>query len=231
MEEYNDTWFDSFMIKYFGKRMSDQLGGMPWQRNFDGFVALSKEMMRGRNSLQQQQTVAGVLESLLPPDAPATFRKWFPFSKWTAETNALITIIGFKWLVGPMELKQIEVEHDGRKQTWNSGVQIKKCRYLEQSACVGVCTNLCKLPTQDFFTNTFGLPLTMNPDLEDLSCEMLFGVQPPTVEADDIYMKPCFSQCEIAREGRARACHRVDTERTKKGLSDIIQEQAPAGGA
>lgn len=28
-----------------------------------------------------QETVAGVLISLLPPQAPANFRKWFPFNK------------------------------------------------------------------------------------------------------------------------------------------------------
>lgn len=37
-----------------------------------------------------------------------------------------------------------------------TGVTIKKCRYLESSGCVGMCTNMCKLPTQRFFTDTFG---------------------------------------------------------------------------
>lgn len=36
-------------------------------------------------------------------------------------------------------------------------------RYLENSGCVGMCVNMCKIPTQDFFTNEFGLPLTMTP--------------------------------------------------------------------
>ena len=36
-------------------------------------------------------------------------------------------------------------------------------RYLENSGCVGMCVNMCKIPTQDFFTNEFGLPLTMIP--------------------------------------------------------------------
>ncbi len=54
---------------------------MPYTEGFEGFVELSKETMRGRNSLGQQQTVAGVLQSLLPPDAPNTFRKLFPLSR------------------------------------------------------------------------------------------------------------------------------------------------------
>ncbi|KAM0822256.1 hypothetical protein ACQ4PT_071610 [Festuca glaucescens] len=55
----------------------------------------------------------------------------------------------------------VEVEADGVKQ--RSGVLIKKCRYLENSGCVGMCVNMCKIPTQSFFTDEFGLPLTMNP--------------------------------------------------------------------
>lgn len=42
---------------------------------------LSKEIIKGRNSKQQQQTVSGVLGSLLPPEASERFRKWFPVSK------------------------------------------------------------------------------------------------------------------------------------------------------
>ena len=42
---------------------------------------LSKEIMKGRSSKQQQQTVSGVLGSLMPPEASARFRKWFPVSK------------------------------------------------------------------------------------------------------------------------------------------------------
>lgn len=38
-------------------------------------------------------------------------------------------------------------------------------RYLENSGCVGMCVNMCKIPTQDFFTNEFGLPLTMMPSM------------------------------------------------------------------
>ena len=57
--------------------------------------------------------------------------------QWSAEINALITVLGFKWLVGPLETKEVEVDFNGDKQKWQSGVQIKKCRYLEQSGCIG----------------------------------------------------------------------------------------------
>jgi hypothetical protein len=45
-----------------------------------------------------------------------------------------------------MELKEIEVEQpDGTMQLQKSQVLIKKCRYLEQSGCVGLCVNICKV--------------------------------------------------------------------------------------
>lgn len=65
--------------------------------------------------------------------------------QWTAELNAAITQRFFAWLVGPLEVQEAEIEYKGEKKTWKSGVQIKKCRYLEQSGCKGMCINMCKV--------------------------------------------------------------------------------------
>ena len=65
--------------------------------------------------------------------------------QWAAEMNARITTTFFSWLVGPMELEEQDVKFQGRDERWRSKVQIKKCRYLEQSGCVGLCVNLCKV--------------------------------------------------------------------------------------
>ncbi len=35
------------------------------------------------------------------------------------------------------------------------------CRYLAESNCAAMCTNLCKSPVQTFFTEELGMPLTM----------------------------------------------------------------------
>nr|CAB3481914.1 unnamed protein product [Digitaria exilis] len=130
-----------------------------WDWDYESFVDVSRRVMVGRTRAQQQEAVREVLLSMLPPGAPEQFRKLFPPTRWACEFNAALTVPFFHWLVGPSEV--IEVEVDGVKQ--RSGVLIKKCRYLENSGCVGMCVNMCKIPTQDFFTNEFGLPLTMNP--------------------------------------------------------------------
>ncbi|MCY7337704.1 MAG: DUF4033 domain-containing protein, partial [Chamaesiphon sp.] len=66
--------------------------------------------------------------------------------------------------------------------------------------CVGMCVNMCKVPTQVFFTEKFGIPLTMTPNFEDLSCEMIFGQIAPTPTTDPAYNQPCLDgQCPTAR--------------------------------
>lgn len=175
---YKDGFFEKVFMSLFARKMEKFAapkkekekssggggGGAQWfEYDYESFVEVSKRVMQGRSRLQQQQVVREVLLSMLPPGAPAQFRKLFPPTKWAAEFNAALTVPFFHWLVGPSEV--VEVEINGVKQ--RSGVHIKKCRYLENSGCVGMCTNMCKIPTQDFFTNEFGLPLTMNPNFED----------------------------------------------------------------
>lgn len=218
------------MIYYFSNVMSKQLGGQKFDGSWDGFVDLSREIMRGRNSLEQQETVAGVLAGLLPPQAPERFRRWFPLNKFNAEVNAFITVLGFAWLVGPSEVKEMEVEFEGRTEMWRSSVKIKKCRYLESSGCVGMCGNMCKLPTQKFFTETFGIPLTMDPNFDDLSCEMFFGRPPPPVEQDKMYNQPCFTkQCNLGTVSSkyvGQPCPKIDTDRSKKAAAGLLPKTA-----
>ena len=92
--------------------------------------------------------------------------------------------------------------------------RIKKCRYLQESGCVGLCTNLCKRPTEAFFADAFGLPLTMEPDFETLECTMRFGQAPPPIEEDAVYNQPCFSAvCSMASP--SGPCPKIDTDRAK----------------
>ncbi|CAN1254772.1 Beta-carotene isomerase D27, chloroplastic [Linum perenne] len=205
--KYNDGFLEKAFMTLFARKMENfaspaakaaRNGAVSkgWlDYNYDSFVDASKKVMQGRNRLQQQQVVREVLLSMLPPGAPDQFRKLFPPTRWAAEFNAALTVPFFQWLVGPSEV--IEVEINGVKQ--RSGVRIKKCRYLENSGCVGMCVNMCKIPTQDFFTNEFGLPLTMNPNFEDMSCEMIYGQAPPSFEEDPVSKQPCFpSICSMA---------------------------------
>jgi len=221
-EVYHDSPIEQGIIWIFSKLLKKQLGpkfaGEDYGPGYEGFVELSKNVMKGRNSEQQREAIGNILSALLPPEAAARFRRWFPLSKWSAETNAWITTLGFYWLVGPMKLQEQEVDFKGKTEVWKSGVLISKCRYLEVSGCKGMCINMCKRPTQSFFTDTLGLPLTMTPNFEDLSCEMKFGVPPPqNFEDDEAFREPCFiHNCSIADRDPTLPCPKIDTERWKR---------------
>ena len=85
-----------------------------------------------------------------------------------------------------------------------------------------------QIPTQDFFTNQFGLPLTMKPNLEDLSCEMIFGQHPPPIELDEVYNAPCFAhECAIADKAPV-VCPKIDTERGAKAAASLAAQGSAA---
>ena len=121
-------------------------------------------------------------------------------TRLVCELNAWFATQLFEWLVGPCQVTATPItQANGTTAQQNSCVHIQKCRYLEQSGCVGMCINMCKLPTQDFFTREFGIPVTLNPNFEDLSCDMIFGQIPPPLSTEEIYHQPCLTeQCDSA---------------------------------
>ncbi|MBT9317957.1 beta-carotene isomerase domain-containing protein [Leptothoe spongobia] len=205
---YHDTFFDKLFIRLFAYKMSNAVGERSNRPGYDGFVDLSEKIMRGRNSQQQQRLVAVVLQSLVPAPVLWGIRTFFSPTQLVCELNAWFATQLFEWLVGPCEVQSVEIKTaTGETRQQKSNVHIKKCRYLEQSGCVGMCINMCKLPTQEFFTEKFGIPLTMTPDFEDLSCDMVFGQVPPPLETEDAYQQPCLRDCAVTSE--APACPKV----------------------
>ena len=200
-EGYDDNLFDQLFIRLFSRKMAIALGKGTMQTGYDGFVDLSEQIMRGRNAKEQQAIVSVVLKSLVPAPVLSIIRTVFSPTQLVCELNAWFATLLFEWLVGPCEVRTVEVMGaDGQPRAQRSGGYIEKCRYLEQSGCVGMCINMCKLPTQAFFTQDFGIPLTMTPNFEDLSCEMVFGQLPPPLETEDCYHQPCLTaQCPTAQ--------------------------------
>jgi hypothetical protein len=196
-DEYNDNFIDRLFIWLFSSKMAKALGKGTEIEGYDGFVDLSKKIMQGRNAQEQQIIVAKVLQSLVPAPALWAIRTFTSPTRLVCVLNAWFASQMFEWLVGPCEVAEAEISlEDGTVRSQPSAVHIKKCRYLVDSGCVGMCVNMCKVPTQTFFTEKFGIPLTMTPNFEDLSCEMIFGQMPPSPELDPAYTQPCLEyQC------------------------------------
>ena len=137
---------------------------------------------------------------------------------------AFFTPMLFGWLIGPtkplkIEMPRLDNQNEGKrknmeiekdqKEIWPSGVQITQCRYLHESACKVACVKLCKLPTQEFFTEELSIPLTMVPDFKDSSCQMLFGKPPPKFNEEDPVIQqllesksPCFLLEQLVKDAK-----------------------------
>jgi hypothetical protein len=199
-EAYRNNLLDQALIQLFSRKMAIAVGQKPTRPGYDGFVELSQRIMQGRGAQGQQELVARILQSLVPSPVLWFIRTLFSPTKLVCELNAWFATLLFEWLVGPCQVTTVEVPaKDGKTRFQRSGVQIEKCRYLEESRCVGMCINMCKLPTQRFFTQEFGIPLTMTPNFEDFSCEMVFGQLPVPIEAEEAYQQSCLiNQCATA---------------------------------
>lgn len=212
-QTYHDNLIDRAFIGLFSRKIAKALGNGTPLKGYDGFVDLSRQIMRGRSAQEQQALVLVVLRSLIPAPALWLVRKLFSPTRRVCELNAWFATVMFEWLVGPCQVKTVDVPTaDGGSRTQNSGVHIQKCRYLEQSRCVGLCVNMCKLPTQQFFNEDFGIPLTLTPNFEDFSCEMVFGQPPPDLKTEQAYQQPCLAdQCDSAATATTIPCPKVRT--------------------
>merc|ERR1712238_166188 len=84
---------------------------------------------------------------------------------------------------------------------------------------MGICVNSCKIPTQNFFLEDMGLPLTMTPDYETHECQFSFGKLPNEQDEFNTKNTPCLSRCPTA--GSMRKWHTGST-------STIIRNSACA---
>jgi Beta-carotene isomerase D27-like, C-terminal len=209
-DEYNDNLIDRIFIWLFARKMSQAIGVVTKVSGYGGVVDLSKQIMQGRNAQQQQVIVNRVLQSIVPAPVLWAIRTFFAPTRLVCVLNAWFAARMFEWLVGPCEVAEAEIDlADGTVRSQPSAVYIKKCRYLADSGCVGMCVNMCKVPTQTFFTDKFGIPLTMTPNFEDLSCKMIFGQIPSDPAVDDAYNQPCLQlQCPTARQ-KTTACPKL----------------------
>ena len=152
-DEYNDNLIDRLFIWLFSRKMSQALGTGTKVSGYGGFVDLSKQIMQGRNAQEQQVLVAKVLQSLVPAPVLWVIRTFTSPTRLVCVLNAWFAAQLFEWLVGPCEVAEAEVNlADGTVRSQPSAVNIKKCRYLVDSGCVGTLHILTHMPTQPLST-------------------------------------------------------------------------------
>ncbi|KAK9068431.1 hypothetical protein SSX86_012549 [Deinandra increscens subsp. villosa] len=190
---YKDNWFDRLAIDYLSKAVQNSTGMKNEKSGYESLVVAAKTVFRSFTPIQQRQLVAKAIQNAIPPPLALLIKTLMPPSKFSRAYFATFTTIFFRWLVGPCEVKESEFE--GSKE--RNIVYIKKCRLLESTNCAGICTNLCKIPSQEFIKNSFGIPVNMVPNFDDMSCQMIYGENPPALEDDPALKQPCYKLCDV----------------------------------
>ena len=224
------TLVDSLLMSLFRMKLSEQLN-RPGNSiriedskravdDFEGIIELTYNMnSRYNNRTQIQEIAREVLVSLFPPFILHRYPSWFarPFPVFSARMCAWATVVGGTWLMGECEVNDVpgmDIDR-GRDQ----GVLVKRCRFLEESQCASICVNSCKIPTQNFFRQNMGLPLTMTPNYDTGECQFVFGKMPTEEDERGAKVTPCLMRCPSG--GSMRSWHNGKENGDEQWLMDL----------
>ncbi|XWS31835.1 hypothetical protein CRYUN_Cryun23aG0110300 [Craigia yunnanensis] len=201
--EYKPGILDDFFLNSFRNKFVKEVGWDSEKPGYDGLIELAKAlMMNSRSNSHTKDAAVRILNSLFPPFLLELYKILIaPIDggKVAAMMVARVTVLTCQWLMGTCTVNSVDLP-DGT--SCNSGVFVERCKYLEESKCVGICINTCKLPTQSFFKDYMGVPLVIEPNFSDYSCQFKFGVHPPLLENDVTLEEPCLDICPIANKRR-----------------------------
>ncbi|KAI4349750.1 hypothetical protein L6164_010310 [Bauhinia variegata] len=205
--EYKPGIFDDLFLSLFRNKLVEEVGWDSEKHGYDGLIEVANRlMMKGRKNSDTVEAAVRILRSLFPPLLLELYRMLIaPIGggKVAAMMVARVTALTCQWLMGPCKVNSVDLPSG---TSCNSGVYVERCKYLEESKCVGICINTCKFPTQIFFRDHMGVPLLMEPNFIDYSCQFKFGVLPPLPEDDSILKESCLEACPNAAQRRADSC-------------------------
>ncbi|XP_010267970.1 PREDICTED: beta-carotene isomerase D27, chloroplastic isoform X2 [Nelumbo nucifera] len=201
--EYKPGIFDNLFLALFRNKMVQEVGWDSEKPGYDGLIEVANRlMMNGRSNAETAEAAVRILRSLFPPFLLELFKMLIaPIDggKVASMMVARVTALSCQWLMGSCTVNSVDLP-DGSSCT--TGVFVERCKYLEESKCIGICINTCKLPTQAFFKDYMGVPLLMEPNFSDYSCQFKFGVSPPLPTEDKTLKEPCLDICPNATRRR-----------------------------
>ncbi|KAJ4955144.1 hypothetical protein NE237_011927 [Protea cynaroides] len=211
--EYKPGIIDNLLLNLFRKKMVEEVQWDSEKPGYDGLIeVVNCLMMKGQTNSETQEAAVRILRSLFPPFLLELFKMLIaPLGggKVAAMMVARVTALSCQWLMGTCKVNAVDLP-DG--SSCRSGVLVERCKYLEESKCIGICVNTCKLPTQTFFKDYMGVPLLMEPDFHDYSCQFQFGVIPPQPADDKTLKEPCLEMCPNATQHHNRKLLRDEAQ-------------------
>jgi Beta-carotene isomerase D27-like, C-terminal len=192
-DPFQPSPIDSFLLAAFRWTLQQQSGGPQSDRpGFDGMV---EELLDFRKiyGLDEQERVSYQTLIALSGPVPFIYRQLFSSADFSPALLAWFAKHLLPFLVGDMEMTARSPD-DPRP----GGVLVKRCRVLEGTNCKGVCAKMCKIPTQRFFAEEWGVPLSMTPNFETGQCQLAFGNTPLPVKDDPTIPSGCLTRCPAA---------------------------------
>lgn len=213
---YKESILDKVLLHIFRKQVEQYTGGI--QSSQPGIVGLVEQgrtfMLQPNQTPEQQHTmVRNTLAALMTPALPPFYRIFMsgivPFSSSTTTTTnpsqqqqqqqygpwwyapyltTIVTSPLFGFLVGPSHVNR---RRDGQM----GGLLVEKCKFLQESNCKGMCLHQCKLPAQQFFDETLGMPLSVQPNFVTQECQWNFGETPVPIDKDTTFPQGCLVGC------------------------------------
>ncbi|XP_035844506.1 beta-carotene isomerase D27, chloroplastic isoform X2 [Helianthus annuus] len=195
--QYTPGVLDHVFLNLFRNKMAQEVGWDSEKPGYDGLIDVANRLMVARTNSETKDAAIAV--------SPVVVRALQNHicsccSRKTCCCHGRVTALSCQWLMGTCIVNNVDLP-DG--SSLPSGVFVERCKYLEESKCVGICVNTCKLPTQEFFMDHMGVPLLMEPNFSDYSCQFKFGISPP--EDDSTLKEPCLEVCPNATRRRTAA--------------------------
>ncbi|GJP43841.1 hypothetical protein CLOM_g3247 [Closterium sp. NIES-68] len=193
---YKPGLLGPLFLAMFRRQLVEAVGWSSPKEGYAGMIEEARRLLLMHSDRKKSEEAAVIiLRKLFPPFLLPLFKKYFA-PLWNGRIAAVlcawVTHFTCQWLMGPTKVVEIELE-DGSKQ--GSGVKIEKCKFLDETSCAGSCIHTCKMPTQAFLFGDMGVPLLMEPNFEDFSCEFKFGVHAPPRDSDPVLLTPCLAIC------------------------------------
>eukprot|EP01041_Mallomonas_annulata_P010601 gene10601-22136_t len=210
---YSFSAIDKVLFSRFSASVANEMGDAAPPQSYSGLISMISQMVRSRPTKVAHDQGKNILVKLFPRWLLDQYKVMFskPFPAFSSRMNAWVTHWTTNWLMGNSTVYDI-ILPNGQIEI-QQGVKVDKCRFLEESACLSTCIHACKIPTQRFFLEDMGLPMTITPNVTDYSCKFEFGHVPLPLEQDPISKEPCIALCtdlkrakKISKESSTSIC-------------------------
>ncbi|BBG92684.1 hypothetical protein Prudu_000497 [Prunus dulcis] len=180
---------DEVFLNLFRKKMVEEVGWDSRKPGYDGLIEVANRLMLiSPTNSHTKEAAVRILRSLFPPMLLQLYKLLIaPIQggKVAAIMVARVTAITCEWLMGPCTVNSVDLP-DGT--SWNSGLSSSDNEWLWDGRA--------------FMKDYMGVPLVMEPNFSDYSCQFKFGVPPPLPEDDATLKEPCLDICPNATRRR-----------------------------